>query len=119
MICRHPCIVNFLGACLSDNIFMVRLIGRVLMPRMGCSVAADPGCLSAQVTELMQCDLYDALGHRSLQARLAWRRQGVRIALDIARGLSCELPSSLLRWAGKASFAAAEVQCWLQIFMTQ
>ena len=40
--------------------------------------------------ELMECDLHDALGQESLQEQLAWRKRGVSIALDIARGLVCE-----------------------------
>ena len=44
------------------------------------------------VTELMQCDLYDALGQETLLEQLSWRKRGVQIALDIARGLSCECP---------------------------
>ena len=67
--CRHPCIVNFLGACLlPDNLFMV--------------------------TELMQCDLHAALGQDALLEPLSWRKKGMQIALDIAMGLSCALPWS-------------------------
>ena len=49
--------------------------------------------MGEQVTELMQCDLHAALGQASLLERLSWRKQGVHIALDIARGLSCEWPA--------------------------
>ena len=67
VVCRHPCIVNFLGACLlAEDVMMV--------------------------TELMQCDLYAALAEPSLQDRLSWRKHGMLLALDIARGLSCALP---------------------------
>ena len=41
------------------------------------------------VTELLQCDLHDALGEEALSDQLAWRRRGRQIALDIAKGLSC------------------------------
>ena len=46
------------------------------------------------VTELMQCDLYDALRQGALAEQLSWRRRGYHIALDIAKGLSCERPAS-------------------------
>ena len=48
------------------------------------------------VTELLQCDLHDALGQEALLEQLAWRRRGHQIALDIAKGLSCA-PQALLK----------------------
>ena len=50
------------------------------------------------VTELMQCDLYAALGRDSLLGQLSWRRGGILIALDVARGLSCAQPSRDALW---------------------
>ena len=38
----------------------------------------------------MQCDLHAALAEDALLDQLSWRKQGMLIALDIARGLSCE-----------------------------
>ena len=88
--CRHPCIVQFLGASLtsSDNVFMV--------------------------TELMQCDLHAALGQHALLDQRSWRNQGILIALDIARGLSCERPSSCCEWYWRAVVAQQHGKCLSQ-----
>ena len=42
----------------------------------------------------MECDLHVALAHRTLHKHLIWRNRGITIALDIARGLTCDLCST-------------------------
>ena len=56
------------------------------------------------VTELLQCDLHDALGQESLVRQLAWRHRGHRVALDIATGMSCARHSACMLHCCKAVY---------------
>ena len=106
--CRHPCILNYLGAHLPEVCPCVnamhpelaapaarRLVVLCCWVPLARKASPCPGHVQGSsncymVTELMFCDLAHAVMEPGMSEQLAWRRWGHVIALDIASGLACE-----------------------------